>query len=107
MANRDYYNILNVSKSASQDEIKKAYRKLAMKYHPDRNQGNKDAEAKFKDISEAYAVLSNPEKRKQYDMFGAEGFQQKWVWWKRERPEHIQPDIQESRPGATRRRSPL
>ena len=78
MASRDYYNILNASKSASQDEIKKAYRKLAMKYHPDRNQGNKDAEAKFKDISEAYAVLSNPEKRKQYDMFGAEGFQQKY-----------------------------
>lgn len=78
MASKDYYKILNVSKSASQDEIKKAYRKLAMKYHPDRNEGNKEAEAKFKDLSEAYAVLSNPEKRKQYDMFGAEGFQQRY-----------------------------
>ena len=78
MASKDYYNMLGVSKAASQDEIKKAYRKLAMKYHPDRNQGNKEAEARFKDISEAYAVLSNEEKRKQYDMFGAEGFHQRF-----------------------------
>jgi len=76
---KDYYQILGVNKSASPEEIKKAYRKLAMKYHPDRNKGNKGAETKFKEISEAYAVLSEPEKRKQYDMFGAEGFQQKFT----------------------------
>ena len=78
MAGKDYYKILGVSKSASNDEIKKAYRKLAMKYHPDRNKDDKNAEAKFKDISEAYAVLSNSEKRKQYDMFGSEGFQSRF-----------------------------
>lgn len=76
---KDYYKILGVNKSASADEIKKAYRKLAMKYHPDRNKGNKEAEAKFKEVSEAYAVLSDQEKRKQYDMFGAEGFQQRFT----------------------------
>jgi curved DNA-binding protein len=74
MAGKDYYKILGVSKSSSPEEIKKAYRKLALKYHPDHNKGDKAAEAKFKDISEAYAVLSDPEKKKQYDMFGAEGF---------------------------------
>ncbi|RLB76372.1 MAG: J domain-containing protein [Deltaproteobacteria bacterium] len=74
MAGKDYYKILGVSKNASAEEIKKAYRKLALKYHPDRNKGNKEAEAKFKEINEAYAVLSDPEKRKQYDAFGAEGF---------------------------------
>ncbi|MBN1850875.1 MAG: DnaJ domain-containing protein [Deltaproteobacteria bacterium] len=79
MAGKDYYGILGVSKSASQDEIKKAYRKMAMKYHPDRNKGDKTAEAKFKDISEAYAVLSDAEKRKQYDMFGSEGFQNRFT----------------------------
>jgi curved DNA-binding protein len=78
MANKDYYRILGVSKSASAVDIKKAYRKLAMKYHPDRNKDNKAAEERFKEISEAYAVLSDPEKRKQYDMFGAEGFQQRY-----------------------------
>ena len=78
MANKDYYKILEVDKSASPEDIKKAYRKLAMKYHPDRNKDNKAAEAKFKEISEAYAVLSDPEKKKQYDMFGAEGFQQRY-----------------------------
>jgi curved DNA-binding protein len=78
MASKDYYAMLGVSKTASAEEIKKAYRKLAMKYHPDRNKGNKDAEAKFKDISEAYAVLSDQEKRKQYDTFGSEGFQNKF-----------------------------
>ena len=78
MSNRDYYKILGVNKSASSAEIKKAYRKLAMKYHPDRNKDNKAAEEKFKEISEAYAVLSDPEKKKQYDMFGAEGFQQRY-----------------------------
>ena len=78
MPGKDYYNILGVSKSASAEEIKKAYRKLALKYHPDHNKGEKAAEAKFKDLSEAYAVLSDPEKKKQYDMFGAEGFQNRF-----------------------------
>ena len=79
MSGKDYYEILGVSKSASKDEIKKAYRKLALKYHPDKNKGDKGAEAKFKDISEAYAVLSNAEKRKQYDMFGADGFNRRFT----------------------------
>ncbi len=78
MAGKDYYKILEVSKSSSPDEIKKSYRKLALKYHPDRNKDDKTAEAKFKEVSEAYAVLSDPEKKKQYDMFGAEGFQNKF-----------------------------
>ncbi|MDY0081587.1 MAG: J domain-containing protein [Ignavibacteriaceae bacterium] len=71
MEYKDYYKILGVEKSATQDEIKKAYRKLAMKYHPDRNQGNKSAEEKFKEITEANEVLSDPEKRKKYDTLGA------------------------------------
>ena len=78
MANTDYYQILGVDKKASEAEIKKAYRKLAMKYHPDHTQGNKADEEKFKKISEAYAVLSDKEKRQQYDMFGADGFQQRY-----------------------------
>lgn len=67
---RDYYEVLGVSKSASEDEIKKAYRKLALKYHPDRNPGNKEAEEKFKEAAEAYAVLSDARQRSQYDQFG-------------------------------------
>jgi len=75
---KDYYAILETKKGASDDEIKKAYRKLAMKYHPDRNEGDTKAESKFKDISEAYAVLSDKKKRKEYDQFGSEGFHQKF-----------------------------
>jgi curved DNA-binding protein len=67
---KDYYQILGVSKSASADEIKKAFRKLALKYHPDRNPGDEAAEAKFKELSEAYEVLSDKEKRQKYDQFG-------------------------------------
>ena len=74
----DYYQLLGVKKSASPDEIKKAYRKLAMKYHPDHTKGDKAAEEKFKKISEAYAVLSDKDKRKEYDTFGAEGFRQRF-----------------------------
>lgn len=73
MSKKDFYQTLGVSKSASADEIKKAYRKLAMQYHPDKNQGNKKAEEKFKEISEAYEVLSDSDKRKNYDMFGHAG----------------------------------
>lgn len=67
MANKNYYDILGVSKTATQDEIKKAYRKIAIKYHPDKNQGNKEAEEKFKEASEAYSVLGDADKRKEYD----------------------------------------
>lgn len=74
----DYYKTLGVEKGADQEEVKKAYRKLAMKYHPDRNPGNHEAEEKFKKISEAYAVLSDPEKRKQYDTYGSDQFSQRY-----------------------------
>jgi len=78
MAETNYYKILGVNKTASDNEIKKAYRKLAMKYHPDHTKGDKSDEEKFKKISEAYAVLSDKEKRKQYDTFGSAGFQQRY-----------------------------
>ena len=73
---KDYYNVLGVEKKASLDEIKKAYRKLAFKYHPDKNQGSKAAEEHFKEINEAYAVLSDPQKREQYDLMGSTRFHQ-------------------------------
>ncbi len=73
MAKKDYYEILGVSRDATLEEIKRAYRKLAMEYHPDRNPGNKEAEEKFKEITEAYQILSDPEKRKRYDMYGHSG----------------------------------
>lgn len=73
MAKRDYYEVLGVGKNASADEIKSAYRKMAIKYHPDRNPGDKEAEEKFKEAAEAYDVLSNPEKRQRYDQFGHAG----------------------------------
>ena len=75
---KDYYEILGVAKGASEDDIKKAYRRLAKKYHPDKNPGNKEADEQFKHISEAYAVLSDTSKRKEYDAYGMGGFQQRY-----------------------------
>ena len=73
MSKRDFYDVLGVSRTVKQDELKKAYRKLALKYHPDKNPGNQEAEEKFKEAAEAYEVLSNPEKRSRYDRFGHQG----------------------------------
>jgi len=78
MSSKDYYKLLGVEKNASVDEIKKAYRKLAFKYHPDKNQGNKEAEEHFKQINEAYAVLSDSQKRQQYDLMGDARFHQQY-----------------------------
>lgn len=78
MAQTDYYKTLGLEKGASADDIKKAFRKLAVKYHPDRNPNDKAAEDKFKELNEAYAVLSDPEKRQQYDTFGSSGFHQQY-----------------------------
>lgn len=75
MTKRDYYEILGVSRNATEEEIKSAYRKLAMKYHPDQNAGDKEAEEKFKELAEAYEVLVHPDKRQRYDRFGHEGVQ--------------------------------
>ena len=73
MAKRDYYDILGVSKTATDDELKKAYRKMAIKYHPDKNPDDPQAEDKFKEAAEAYEVLSNADQRAQYDRFGHDG----------------------------------
>ena len=78
MAQTDYYKALGVEKGATAEDIKKAFRKLAVKYHPDRNPDDKSAEDKFKDINEAYAVLSDPEKKQQYDTFGSSGFHKQY-----------------------------
>ncbi len=72
---RDYYDVLNISRDADENDIKKAYRKLAVKYHPDKNQGDKDAEDKFKEATEAYDVLKTPEKRQRYDQYGHAGLE--------------------------------
>jgi len=76
----DYYNVLWVNKNSSSEDIKKAYRKLAMKYHPDRNKWNNESETKFKEINQAYETLSDPSKKKQYDMFGSTWWNTFW-WW--------------------------
>ena len=73
MSKRDYYDVLGVSKSATAEELKKAYRKLALKYHPDKNPGDHTAEDKFKEAAEAYEVLSDGDKRARYDQFGHQG----------------------------------
>jgi DnaJ-class molecular chaperone len=78
MASTDYYKALGVDKKTSPEEIKKAFRKLAVKYHPDRNPNDKAAEDKFKDINEAYAVLSDPKKKEEYDTFGSSGFHKQY-----------------------------
>ena len=76
MAKRDYYEVLGVEKNASADEIKKAYRKKAIQFHPDKNPGDKQAEENFKEAAEAYDVLSDPQKRQRYDQFGHAAFDQ-------------------------------
>ena len=78
MAQRDYYEVLGVKKGASVEELKKAYRKLAVKYHPDKNPGDKQSEERFKEINEAYAVLSDPKKKEQFDQFGTNNFHQRF-----------------------------
>src|SRR5512145_501351 len=78
LAQKDYYQALGLQTAASPDEIKKAFRKLAVKYHPDKNPGDAAAEERFKEINEAYAVLSDPQKKAQYDQFGSTGFHERF-----------------------------
>ena len=86
MAKRDYYEILGVERSADEREIKKAYKRLAMKYHPDRNPDNPESEEKFKEAKEAYEILSDAQKRAAYDKFGHAGVDPNqagpWFWWR-------------------------
>ena len=87
MAKRDYYEVLGLGKDASADEIKKAYRKMAIKYHPDKNPDDTEAEAKFKEAAEAYEVLSNADKKARYDRFGHAGMGgaasgRRWFRWR-------------------------
>ena len=76
MAKKDYYEVLGINKNASTDEMKKAYRKLAMKYHPDRNPNDSEAEESFKEAAEAYEILSDDQKRAKYDRYGHEGIRE-------------------------------
>ena len=76
MAKNDFYQVLGVEKSATEDDIKKTYRKLAVKYHPDKNPGDKTAEEKFREATEAYEILKDPQKRSRYDQFGHAAFEQ-------------------------------
>jgi molecular chaperone DnaJ len=85
---KDYYKILGVPKSATKDEVKKAYRKLAMQYHPDRNPGDKVSEEKFKEAAQAYEVLSDDAKRQQYDQVGHDRFQDMSFRWRASRYGH-------------------
>ena len=75
MSSKDFYSVMGISKDASDEQIKKTYKKLAFKYHPDRNQGDKKSEEKFKEINEAYQILGDAERRSQYDTFGSAGFE--------------------------------